>query len=200
LRIELAKYGAKTNGKARCEVFDCTLGARAMQRLGLETDLRRALERNELRVHYQPMVDLTTGHTTEVDALVRWQHLQRGLVSPGDVIPLAEETGLIVPIGQWVLEEARREVQSWQDRDASYPPLRPSLHLSARQLERPDLVLAVARTLRASGLAPASLKLEITETVVMQDALAAIATLRDLKKLGLGLALDDFGTRYSSPA
>jgi diguanylate cyclase (GGDEF)-like protein len=195
---DLALDQAKTRGKARYEVFDQNMNAPALERLDLEIDLRSAVTRQELRVHYQPVVILETGRIAEVEALVRWEHRQRGLLPPEDFIGLAEETGLIVPIGQWVLAEACRRARAWQREHPSEPPLIISVNLSARQLQQPDLVHEIAEALRESGLDPASLKLEITESVVMQDAPSTLAKLHALRELGIQLAMDDFGTGYSS--
>ncbi|MEA2586317.1 MAG: hypothetical protein QOF33_4402, partial [Thermomicrobiales bacterium] len=151
-----------------------------------------AIASGEFRVHYQPIGDLTTGEVDEVEALVRWQHPQRGLVPPDDFIPLAEATGLIVPLGEWVLAEACREVRAWDG-----PPLVVAVNLSARQLEQPNLVGVIARILGATGLAPWRLKLEITESVALADAGAGVVLLRQLKTLGVQLAIDDFGSGYS---
>jgi diguanylate cyclase (GGDEF)-like protein len=195
---DVAMYSAKTNGKARYQVFDHTMGAQATERLEVETDLRRAVERGEFCVHYQPIVQLTTGRIVEMEALVRWEHPRRGLVLPALFIPLAEETGLIVPIGQWVLEEACRQARAWEQQFPAQRPLVINVNLSGRQLQQPDLIAVVTDALSKSGLAPSRLKLEITESVVMQDAEGTIATLWALKELGIQLAIDDFGTGYSS--
>jgi EAL domain-containing protein (putative c-di-GMP-specific phosphodiesterase class I) len=197
---DIAMYRAKTNGKGRCEVFDSSMAARSMERLEVETDLRRAIERGEFRVHYQPIVQLATGRVIEAEALVRWEHPRHGLVPPGRFIPLAEETGLIVPIGQCVLEEACRQARAWHMQWPADPPLVMSVNLSARQLQQPDLLQVVTDALRQTGLAPSHLKLEITESVAMQDAESTIETLRRLRDLGVQLAIDDFGTGYSSLA
>jgi EAL domain-containing protein (putative c-di-GMP-specific phosphodiesterase class I) len=172
--------------------------ARALERLEVETDLRHALDRNELLVYFQPVVDLDTGTVNELEALVRWDRPGRGIVSPLAFIPIAEETGLIVPIGQWVLEEACRWAQRWQAFSASSKPLIVSVNLSARQFQHPELLTDIKRALHESGLDPHHLKLEITESVVMQDAEATIETLQVLKALGIRVAIDDFGTGYSS--
>jgi EAL domain-containing protein (putative c-di-GMP-specific phosphodiesterase class I) len=164
----------------------------------METDLRHALDRQELRVYFQPVVDLDTGNINELEALVRWERPGYGLVSPTAFIPIAEETGLIVPIGQWVLEEACRWAQRWQHSSPAQHPLGVSVNLSARQFQHPQLLADIARTLRETGLDPHNLKLEITESVVMQDAEATIETLESLKELGIRVAIDDFGTGYSS--
>jgi diguanylate cyclase (GGDEF)-like protein/PAS domain S-box-containing protein len=193
---DLAMYDAKRRGKGRYEVFDERTLGRASDRLDLETDLRYALERGQLHVHYQPIVELESNEIVEVEALVRWQHPQRGLVPPNGFIPLSEETGLIVPIGQWILEQACQQAVTWQQ--AHGRRLVVSVNLSARQFQHPALLADIGRTLQRTGLDPRSLKLEITESVVMQDAKAAIVILGALRALGIHLAIDDFGTGYSS--
>ena len=195
---DLAMYHAKNKGKARYEVFDGGMNAPAIQRLDLEIDLRSAVARQEFRIYYQPVVALETGRITEVEALIRWEHRQRGLLPPSDFITLTEETGLIVPIGRWVLTEACRQARAWQAEYPADPPLVMSVNLSARQFQQPNLVQEIAQALRQSGLNPASLKLEITESVVMHDAPSTLAKLHALKELGVQLAIDDFGTGYSS--
>jgi diguanylate cyclase (GGDEF)-like protein len=195
---DLAMYRAKGKGKNRFEVFDTDTGAPAIHRLDLELDLRGAVARGEFRLHYQPVVQLETGRVVEFEALVRWQHKERGLLSPDAFIGLTEETGLIIPIGQWVLTEACRQARSWQEQRPSDPPLTISVNLSARQLQDPDLIGLVSRVLADSGLDARSLKLEITESVVMEDAPSTLATLHTLRDLGIRLAIDDFGTGYSS--
>jgi diguanylate cyclase (GGDEF)-like protein len=195
---DLAMYRAKANGKARWQLFDDTLELQAMERLEVETDLRQALERQEFRVYYQPIVSLADGRIVELEALVRWQHPERGLVQPGAFIPIAEETGLIVPLGQWVLEQACQQARMWQDASPANKSLVMSVNLSARQFQHPMLVADIERAVRQSRLDPRSLKLEITESVVMQDVESTLATLHALKALGIQLAIDDFGTGYSS--
>jgi diguanylate cyclase (GGDEF)-like protein/PAS domain S-box-containing protein len=194
---DLALYRAKNAGRNGCQLFDQSEGARADERFALENDLRRAVERQEFRVVYQPIVDLESGQATEMEALVRWDHPQRGWISPGEFIPLAEETGLIVPIGQMVLEEACRQAQRWL---AEQPERAPgvNVNLSVRQLQAPGLVESVARTLAETGIDPARLKLEITESALMQESMGSL--LQTLKGLGIKLALDDFGTGYCSLA
>ncbi|HET9017254.1 MAG TPA: EAL domain-containing protein [Thermomicrobiaceae bacterium] len=195
---DVAMYRAKAGGAGRYEVFDPAMYARALERLSLEQDLRRALERDELRVFYQPVIDFASEQIVEVEALVRWEHPARGVVAPAEFIPLAEETGLIIPIGQWVLTEACRQLRRWQACYPLCPPLSVSVNLSARQFRSPSLIDDVARVLADSGLSPRSLKFEITETVMMEDTETTLAILRELKQIGIQLAVDDFGTGYSS--
>ena len=194
---DLAMYHAKGKGKARYEVFDKSMNAPAQERMDLELDLRNAVTRGEFVLHYQPVVALPTGRITELEALVRWNHPQRGLLSPGDFIALSEETGLIVPLGRWVLHEASRQTRQWQ---LAAPGIRLgiSVNLSGRQLQQPGLVEEIGAVLRDTRLDPSSLRLEITETVVMHDAASTLAKLEALKELGVQLAIDDFGTGYSS--
>jgi diguanylate cyclase (GGDEF)-like protein len=195
---DVAMYHAKAEGKDRSAVFDATMLEQAAERLTLEADLRRAVDRGELLVHYQPIVSMKDRAVVEVEALVRWQHPERGLVSPAEFIPVAEATGLIVPIGQQVLEQACRQAAAWQTRYPTEPKLVVSVNLSARQFQHPDLLDDIRRAVGAAGLDPHCLKLEITESTVMQDAEAAVATMNELKSLGIQLAIDDFGTGYSS--
>jgi diguanylate cyclase (GGDEF)-like protein/PAS domain S-box-containing protein len=195
---DAAMYRGKSTGKARYEIYDSTMHARALERLQLEEELRHGIERGELRVHYQPKIELATGRIAGVEALVRWQHPDRGLISPADFVALAEETGLILPLGRWVLAEACRQARCWQDRYPDRPPLTVSVNLSVRQFQHPSLVEDVARVLRQTGLEPGRLVLEITEGIVMEAAEASSAALQRLKDLGVRLAIDDFGTGYSS--
>jgi diguanylate cyclase (GGDEF)-like protein len=190
---------AKAGGGGQAVLFDASMGAQAAERLDLEADLRRALERQELCLYYQPEVDLASGQIVGMEALVRWQHPTRGLISPTRFIPLAEETGLIVPIGRWVRETACRQLQRWQ---ARFPDRRVvmSVNVSARELAEPALADEVLTVLRATGVEPRHLRLEITETAVMQREEAAIAAMRALRAAGVHLALDDFGTGYCSLA
>ncbi|MEA2528946.1 MAG: hypothetical protein QOG89_590 [Thermomicrobiales bacterium] len=196
---DVALFVAKQRGKARYEVFDPAVGNFNPERIGLETDLRRAVDRAELGLNFQPIVALRSGRIEGFEALVRWHHPRHGWVSPATFIPLAEETGLILPLGQWVLAEACRQAREWQDKYRLASPS-VSVNLSARQFQQPGLVADVARALSDSGLDPQSLRLEITESVIMEDADATIATLRQLKALGVEIAIDDFGTGYSSLA
>ena len=195
---DVAMYRAKSNGKGCHVVFDPSMHVDALARLELENDLRRAIYGGELRLHYQPVVHMSSGHVGEVEALVRWQHPTRGLVSPADFIPIAEETGLIIPLGQWVLEEACRQVMAWHKEFATNPPMILSVNLSPRQFQQPTLVDEVAQALAQSGLSPHCLKLEITEGVILHDTDATIDRLWQLRGLGIKLAVDDFGTGYSS--
>jgi EAL domain-containing protein (putative c-di-GMP-specific phosphodiesterase class I) len=164
----------------------------------LESDLRRAIERNELVLHYQPRIDIASGAVTGVEALVRWEHPERGLVPPGKFIPLAEETGLIGPIGARVLEAACRQRRAWER--AGLPAFRVAVNLSPRQFASGDLLESVAKTLRETGCNPAWLDLEITEGMVMRDPENAVAVIQRLKDMGIHVAIDDFGTGYSSLA
>jgi diguanylate cyclase (GGDEF)-like protein/PAS domain S-box-containing protein len=193
-----AMYRAKHAGKARYEVFEEAMNARALERLEMENDLRRALERREFTVHYQPVVMLEAGEVVGFEALVRWDRPEHGLLTAGEFVPLAEDTGLIIPIGRWVLQEACRQARDWQQRYPSDPPPTVFVNLSAKQLQDPDLVQTVARTARQTGLDPRCLELEITEDTAMDDAPATAAVLEELKTLGVRVAIDDFGTGYSS--
>ena len=170
----------------------------ALKRLELKAALQRALEHNEFRLFYQPVIELETGKVSGVEALIRWFHPERGMVPPLDFIPLAEETGLIVPIGHWVLQEACRYAAELQGRYPLAEPLHMAVNLSARQVARTELVHEVRQILEDTGLDPSTLILEITESVMIQDMDLAIARLTELKALGVQLAIDDFGTGYSS--
>jgi EAL domain-containing protein (putative c-di-GMP-specific phosphodiesterase class I) len=187
-------YRAKERGKGRYEIFDEAMRADAVARLETESALRRALERGELRLHYQPEVELASGAITGFEALLRWEHPTRGLLRPAAFIPLAEETGLIVGIGEWVLQQACSEAARWAE------PLTLSVNLAPRQLAQPDLVATVRRALAETGIDAARLCLEITESAVMESGAATTAQLRALKSLGVRLAIDDFGTGFSSLA
>jgi diguanylate cyclase (GGDEF)-like protein/PAS domain S-box-containing protein len=195
---DAAMYRAKDRGRARWELFDNAMRASAVDRLDIENALRRALERRELRVFYQPIIDLRTGAVDGVEALLRWEHPERGLLPPLDFITVAEETGLIVPIGSWVLDQACRQVQRWQSVSPGSAPLRVSVNISGRQLGHPRLVEDVAAILDDTGINPAHVELEITESVLMDDVEMSSETLGRLHTLGVKLAVDDFGTGYSS--
>ena len=195
---DIAMYRAKALGKARYEVFDTAMHARAMALLELETDLRRAIERNEFRLYYQPMVNLETGRIAGFEGLVRWQHPQRGLLGPAAFVPIAEETGLIIPIGRWVLMEACRQMRQWQERFPGTRDLTISVNLSGKQFAQARLVEDVSQALKESGLAPGRLRLEITESAVMENAPSAMAMIEQLRGLDVKIDIDDFGTGYSS--
>lgn len=195
---DIAMYRAKAQGKSCYEIFDAAMYAQAVDRLKVETDLRRAIARDEFRVYYQPIVSLFTGRITGFEALLRWQHPQRGIVSPSEFIPIAEETGLITPIGWWTLESACRQLSLWQQQFPDTQPLTVNVNLSCKQFTQPDLLQRIDRILEETQLAPGSLKLEITESVVMDNPDLVRALLLRLKKRQINLCIDDFGTGYSS--
>jgi diguanylate cyclase (GGDEF)-like protein/PAS domain S-box-containing protein len=197
---DVAMYRAKASGKGQHVLFNAGMHADIMARLELETDLRQAIERGELRIHYQPIFSLRSGRMSEVEALVRWQHPTRGLIAPADFIPIAEETGLIVPIGQWVLEQACHQAAAWHVQCPQTPLLVVGVNVSPRQLQLASFAEDVARTLRETGLPAVCLKLEVTEGVIMRDMEASAVVLGKLKALDIQLAIDDFGTGYSSLA
>ncbi len=193
---DTAMYRAKGTGRNTYQFYSADMSAKAFERLTLETSLRHALKREEFLLYYQPQVDMGTGRIVGVEALLRLQHPDLGLVLPGDFIPLLEDTGLIVPVGEWVLRSACVQAKTWQH--AGLPPVRLTVNLSARQFAEPNLTDAVARVLKEVDLDPALLELEITESVIMQNAQATIDTLAALGNMGLRFAIDDFGTGYSS--
>jgi diguanylate cyclase (GGDEF)-like protein/PAS domain S-box-containing protein len=193
---DMAMYRAKALGKARHEMYDTDMHARAVEVLQLESDLRRAVEGREFLVYYQPIVSLASGKLTGIEALLRWQHPQRGTLPAAEFLPLAEETGLIVPIGEWLLRTACGQVRQWQNE--GHPELRVLINLSARQFQDPYLPGQIARVLEETGVAPAALQLEITESVAMRNIELSLATLEALHKMGVGISIDDFGTGYSS--
>ena len=193
-----AMYRAKALGTGRYQVFNASMHDLAVERLQLETDLRMAVKRREFLLHYQPFVCLATGKIIGFEALVRWQHPLRGLISPIKFIPVAEETGAIVPLGEWVLEEACRQLRLWEGMFDFDRPLIMSVNLSGKQFAQPDLVARIKEILGTTGLSAKSLKLEITESVVMDDVESAIAVLKEMKALNVKLGIDDFGTGYSS--
>jgi diguanylate cyclase (GGDEF)-like protein/PAS domain S-box-containing protein len=195
---DAAMYRAKDKGRARWEIFDSAMRASAVDRLDIENALRKSLERRELRVFYQPIVDLYTGRIAGVEALLRWEHAERGLLLPGEFIAIAEETGLIVPIGRWVLDQACRQVQRWHARLPELTGLVVTVNLSGRQLGHSDLVDDVKEILDETALDPRLLDLEITESVLMDDVEMSDVTLSHLKALGVKIVVDDFGTGYSS--
>jgi diguanylate cyclase (GGDEF)-like protein/PAS domain S-box-containing protein len=195
---DTAMYRAKMLGKKRHVVFDRGMHDRAMELLQIETDLRRAITRKEFFLNYQPIVSLETGKVCSFEALVRWRHPERGLVMPSEFVPVAEETGLIIPLGQWVLSEACRQMREWQKFFGISESVTMSVNLSGRQFSQADLIEQVSAALREAGLRPGCLKLEITESMVAENIDTAIGMLTQLRDLGVGLSIDDFGTGYSS--
>ena len=195
---DTAMYRAKALGKARYEVFDEDMHAHAVERLQLETDLRRAVERCEFVLHYQPIVSLANGRITALEALIRWHHPQRGLVLPDEFIRVAEETGLIIPIGAWVLKEACRQMQTWQVQFDRELPIAVSINLSGKQFLRQDLIEQIRWALSETGIDPRHLGLELTESVVMENAESTTGMLEQIRALNIHLSIDDFGTGYSS--
>ncbi|MEA2424703.1 MAG: hypothetical protein QOH13_1113, partial [Thermoleophilaceae bacterium] len=195
---DLAMYRAKGLGKGRHQMFEPGMHVAVLERLELEVDLQRALERGEMMLHYQPIVDLISGHVFGLEALVRWRHPTRGVIQPNDFIPLAEETGQIHRLGQWVLERAARDAVGWNRGVRAEDPVLVGVNLSARQLQEPALVGQITSVLNDTGLAPEHLIFEITETVLMHDLEGTVVRLNELKRLGVRLSVDDFGTGYSS--
>ncbi len=197
---DAAMYRAKERGRGRCEVFDAEMRARAVRRLATERELRHALDRDELELHYQPVVALGSGEIVGLEALVRWNHPERGLLDPGEFVPIAEDSGLIEPIGRWVQETACRQALGWHDLRPDQRPLDISVNLSARQVAHRELADSVQEILSGTGIDPVNLRLEITESVLVEESASAIATLEALSEIGVRLVLDDFGTGYSSLA
>jgi diguanylate cyclase (GGDEF)-like protein/PAS domain S-box-containing protein len=195
---DAAMYRAKERGRSRCELFDHTMRREAASRLATQGDLHRALERGELWVAYQPVVSLATGEVVAAEALVRWSHPERGLISPGEFVPLAEEGGLIVPIGNWVFEESVRQWGRWQSEHPERAPLVLHVNLSPRQLQQQEFLGFVHYVLDRYGVDPSAVCVELTETVLMEDLEQRRSPLSELRDLGLRIALDDFGTGYSS--
>jgi EAL domain-containing protein (putative c-di-GMP-specific phosphodiesterase class I) len=193
---DTAMYRAKDSGRDNYKLYTLSMNARVAERLALENSLRYGLERGEFVVYYQPQVDIGSGRIVGMEALVRWQHPERGLVPPAEFIPVAEETGLIVPLGAWVLRTACAQNRAWQD--AGLPPMRIAVNLSARQFQFRDLMDTVSQALEETGLDAQFLQLEITEGVAMQDVEFTITMLRELRKMGVQIAMDDFGTGHSS--
>jgi diguanylate cyclase (GGDEF)-like protein/PAS domain S-box-containing protein len=197
---DAAMYRAKERGRGRCEVFDAEMRARAVRRLETERELRFALDREEFELHYQPVVALGSGEIVGLEALVRWNHPERGLLDPGEFVSIAEDSGLIEPIGRWVQETACRQALGWHDLRPDQRPLDISVNLSARQVAHRDLADSVREILSGTGLDPVNLRLEITESALVEESASATATLEALSEIGVRLVLDDFGTGYSSLA
>jgi diguanylate cyclase (GGDEF)-like protein/PAS domain S-box-containing protein len=197
---DAAMYRAKERGRGRCELFDAEMRARALRRLEVERELRNALECDELELHYQPVIALRSGEITGFEALVRWRHPERGLLDPSDFVSVAEESGLIEPIGRWVQEVACRQVLEWHELRPDRRPFDVSVNLSARQVTNRDLAVSIGEILLRSGLDPVHLRLEVTESALVEESATANGTLEALSDLGVGLVLDDFGTGYSSLA
>jgi len=195
---DLALYRAKKRGRAQYEIFNESMGAEVLERLDLESDLRRALEREEFRVYYQPKISINTGEVVSMEALVRWEHPERGLLEPGKFLPVAEETGLIIQVGEWVLDEVCWQGREWQERFADRPPPRVCTNISARQFLDTNLVGRVNESLRRSGLRAQGLSLEIPESVLMENPEVNVGKLTALKDLDVNLVIDDFGTAYSA--
>ncbi|PHV05815.1 diguanylate cyclase [Janthinobacterium sp. BJB412] len=193
---DLAMQDAKGLGGNTFRFFAPAMNARMAARFSMEADLRQALERGELLMHYQPQVSLSNGNITGAEALMRWRHPTRGMVAPTEFIRLAEETGLVLPLGAWAIDNVCAQLRAWRERGLAVPPV--AVNLSARQFHQKDLVQVVRAALSGNGLAPGALKLEVTESAVMHDVEAAVAILAELKLLGVGISLDDFGTGYSS--
>ena len=197
---DAAMYRAKEGGRARCVLFDAAMRANAVRRLEVERELRHALDRDELALHYQPVVNLRSGEISGLEALVRWQHPSRGLLDPAEFVSIAEDSGLIEPIGRWVQERACRQVLDWHDLGPGDRPLDVAVNLSARQVTHRDLPVVVAEIIARTGIDPVHLRLEITESVLVEESASAIASLEALNEIGVRLVLDDFGTGYSSLA
>jgi diguanylate cyclase (GGDEF)-like protein len=197
-QAEIAMVKAKTDSTRPYVTFEPSMSHQTIERIDLENDLRRGIERDELRLHYQPLLELSSGRVVGFEALVRWEHPVRGLVPPLAFVPLAEETGLILPLGRWVLEHACRQARAWRDARPGREALFMSVNLSARQFAQPELVDQVREILDKTGLEAAELEIEITESVLMDQSEAGVRSLRQLRDLGVRLVLDDFGTGYSS--
>ena len=195
---DLAMYRAKLRGRARHEVFRADMRAGAVLQMSLENDLRHSMDRGELRVMYQPIWSLASGRIVGFEALVRWDHPTHGAMQPADFIPIAEETGLILPLGEWVLRQAAQRLAHWNTKVVADDPIWVSVNVAARQLTHPDLVEIVKNAIAETGIEASRLKLEITESMIMADAVAAVGALEQLKTLGIHLLMDDFGTGHAS--
>ena len=195
---DTAMYRAKEMGKDCYQLFDPGMQEQAQRRSNLKVELQRAIEQEEFVLHYQPIVELNTGKLSGFEALLRWQHPQRGLIPPLEFIPLCEETGLIIPIGQWVIEQACRQICTWKEQFYRQRPLSVSVNLSGKQLTCEDIVEQIYNVLKETHLDPSCLNLEITESILMEGSDSAISTFGQIKALGVALSMDDFGTGYSS--
>ncbi len=193
---DTAMYSVKEQGRNNYQVYAASMNAKNLEHLTLENHLRKALQKKELLLNYQPQIDLNTGRTCGAEALMRWQHPEMGLISPADFIPLSEETGLIVPIGKWLLQNACEQVVQWRKQGLHLQRI--AVNLSLRQFQLTNLLDTIAKTLEKTGLEPSSLELELTESIIMQDQEKTVATLRELSLMGLYLSIDDFGTGFSS--
>jgi len=195
---DIAMYSAKAKGKARYQIFDQAMHEHASKQLQFETEMRHALENRDFLLHYQPIINLETETLIGFEALVRWKHSERGMIPPFEFIPAAEENNLILPLGQWILEESCRQLRRWQESNPAAANLSVSVNLSCKQFVQPDLAKQIAATLRKTGLDPHCLKLEITESHIMGNSEKAAVMMNELRALGVELSLDDFGTGYSS--
>ena len=195
---DAALYRAKDHGRGGYEIFDDVMRSRVIDHMQTENDLRRALQRKELELHFQPIIRLADDVVLVYEALLRWNHPTRGMLPPAAFIPVAEESRLIVPVGRWAIEEACRQAAAWQAQDPDGPPIGVSVNLSALQVTDPSLVHAVRNALENSGLEPTTLRLELTETTLMEEVEAPREALAALRALGVRLILDDFGTGFSS--
>jgi len=193
---DTAMYHAKEKGRNNYQFYTESMNARALDRLILENDLRKAVEQEQFVLYYQPQIDVPSGQIVGAEALLRWRHPKAGLIPPSDFIPLAEELGLIVPLGEWVLRQACLQGRRW--REKGLPSFRVAVNVSARQFQEEDFVSSVSRVLSETGLPPDNLELELTETVVMKDVDKSSESLSRLKEMGIRLSIDDFGTGYSS--
>ncbi|HEX6177277.1 MAG TPA: GGDEF domain-containing phosphodiesterase, partial [Thermoanaerobaculia bacterium] len=191
-----AMYRAKDQGRDRYQLYASEMNAQAIERLALEATLRKAVSERQLVLHYQPVLEAATGTIVGVEALIRWKHPKKGLLPPSEFISLAEVSGLIVPIGEWVVRTACKQLRSWEKRLEK--PLIMAVNLSARQFQHPEIVESIREAIAESGVDPASIEIEITESSAMQNVDHAVFTLRELKAIGVQIAMDDFGTGYSS--
>jgi EAL domain-containing protein (putative c-di-GMP-specific phosphodiesterase class I) len=193
---DAAMHHAKEQGKNNYQFYSEEMNVRVFERMALESSLHRAIREQEFTLHYQPRVDLRTGEISGLEALIRWNHPEMGLVPPAKFIPVAEETGLIVPMGEWVIRTACAQSRAWQEQ--GLPPMRVAVNLSARQFRQKNLIETISGILEQTGLDASLLEVELTESLVMQGAEQSITILRELKAMGVEIAVDDFGTGYSS--